>query len=101
MHFAQFSGLVIPFGSIIAPLILWAMKRNISGQIDEQGKEILNFQISFAIWSVISFVLIFFLIGILVMPIVLVTELILVIVGIVKASNLQPYRYPLTIRFIT
>ncbi len=100
MHVSQFLGLVIPFGSIIAPLILWAVKRTESSDVDEHGKEILNFQITYSIYTLISFVLIFVLIGILLAPIVFIAELVCIIVGIVNASNGKLYRYPLTIRFI-
>lgn len=100
MHVSQFVGLVIPFGSIIAPLIMWAMKRSDSEQVETHGKEIMNFQISFALWTVVAFVLIFLLVGILLLPIVLIGELVCVVIGIIKASNGELYQYPLTIRFI-
>ena len=45
--------------------------------------------------------LILALVGVLLLPAVLVTWFVLTIVGTVKASSGEYYRYPLTIRFLT
>lgn len=41
-----------PVGNIIAPLVLWLIKRNESSFVDRQGKEALNFQITISIVKV-------------------------------------------------
>ena len=48
-HFAAFLGLVFPFGSVLGPLILWQVKKDMDPLIDDQGKEALNFQLTVAI----------------------------------------------------
>ncbi|MCJ7780227.1 MAG: DUF4870 domain-containing protein, partial [Acidimicrobiia bacterium] len=68
--------------------------------VDQQGKEALNFNISFLIYGIASAFLIIFLVGLLVLPIVLVTWFVLVIVAAVKAAAGEDYRYPLTLRLI-
>ena len=60
----QFAGVVFPFGSLIAPLILWLLKRNESAFLDEIGKEVVNFQISLIAYSFVCGLLVFVLIGI-------------------------------------
>ena len=50
-------GYVLPLGNIILPLILWLSNKNKVDLVNEQGKNILNFQI---IYSAITFLLIFF-----------------------------------------
>lgn len=42
-----------PVGNIIAPLVLWLIKRNESSFIDQEGKEALNFQITVSIIKVV------------------------------------------------
>ena len=42
-HLAAFLGFVFPFGSVVGPLILWQMKKELDPFIDDQGKEALNF----------------------------------------------------------
>lgn len=53
LHFSQFAGFLIPFGGLIAPFVIWRMKRSKWRLIDQQGKEILNFQLSLALMFLI------------------------------------------------
>ncbi|HEY9852623.1 MAG TPA: DUF4870 domain-containing protein [Leptolyngbyaceae cyanobacterium] len=46
-----FVGLSFPILNIVGPLIVWLSKKNDSRFIDEEGKESLNFQISFTIYA--------------------------------------------------
>ncbi|MGB5169126.1 MAG: DUF4870 domain-containing protein [Acidimicrobiia bacterium] len=86
--------------TLIGPFLVWLWKRDIP-YVDEQGKEALNFNISFLIYGVASALLILLLIGLVLLPIVIVSWFVLVIVASVKASAGEDYRYPLTLRFIT
>jgi len=100
LHLSGFAGLVFPFGNIIAPLIIWLIKRAESPEIDATGKEVLNFQISFAIYAVVASLLCFLLIGFALLPIVGIAWLILIVIAAIKTSNGEPYKYPLTIAFL-
>ena len=42
-HLAAFAGVVIPFGNIIGPLVVWLIKKDSSPYIDYHGREALNF----------------------------------------------------------
>ena len=100
-HLAALAGYVAPVvGSIAGPLVVWLIKREEDPFIDDQGKEALNFQITMAIALVVSAVLIVVLIGILLAPLVALFTLIMTIVGAVKASSGERYRYPICIRFL-
>ena len=81
-------------------MVLWAIKRQDDPYIDHHGKEAVNFNLSFLIYGAVSAILIFALVGLVLLPMVAVTWLVLVIVGSVKAGSGECYRYPLTIRFI-
>ena len=85
--------------ALVGPLLVWLLKRDLP-YVDEQGKEALNFNISFMIYGIVSAFLVIFLIGLLLLPIVFVTWFVLVIVGAVKAGAGQHYRYPLTLRLV-
>jgi uncharacterized Tic20 family protein len=50
IHISAFSGYIIPFGSIIVPLVLWQTMKEKSRFLDEQGKEAVNFNISYALY---------------------------------------------------
>ncbi len=99
-HLSALAGFIIPFGNLIGPLVLWLMKKDESQFVDNQGKESVNFQISFLIYACISALLIVIVIGIVLLIVLGVGMLILVIVASIKASNGEQYRYPMAIRFI-
>ena len=63
VHVAAFAGLLVPFGSILGPFIVWIVKKPESAEVDRQGKAALNFQISMLIYVVIGMLLIRFAIG--------------------------------------
>lgn len=101
VHLSAFSIFVgIPFGWIIGPLVIWLIFRDRSAFIDEHGKEALNFQISYTIYSMISLILCLILIGFLLLAAIGILWFIFVIIATVRASNGEGYRYPFTIRFI-
>lgn len=100
-HLAALAGFVIPFGSVIGPLVVWLMKREESGFVDRQGKEALNFQITMLIAFLVSLVLVFVLIGFLLIAAVVIFDLIMIIVATIKASEGEDFRYPVSLRLVT
>jgi len=99
-HLSALIGYIIPFGSIIGPLIIWQIKKNEMPFVDDQGKEALNFQITIAILAIICFILIFILIGILLIWVLAIVNLVFIILAAIAANNGQAYRYPFAFRFI-
>jgi uncharacterized Tic20 family protein len=99
-HLAAFSTFVIPFGHIVGPLIIYLIKKDEFEFVDDQGKEVLNFQITWSIIFIISLVLIPVGIGILMLIGFGIAWFVLVIVGTVAANNGQYYRYPFAIKFL-
>ncbi len=100
-HLSALVALVgIPFGNIIGPLIVWLLKKDDHEFIDDQGKESLNFQITVTLAMIASGILCCILIGLPLLFLTIVAGLILTIVGAVKASAGERYRYPFTIRLL-
>ena len=106
-HLAGLGGLIpiVPvIGSIIGPLIVWQLKKDEFGFVDEQGKEAVNFQISILLYLLVSAILwiplSFICIGALIPVAISVVDLIFLLIAAVKANDGEHYRYPLTIRFI-
>jgi uncharacterized Tic20 family protein len=99
-HLSTFVGAIVPFGNIIAPLVIWLLKKEESEFVDYHGREAVNFQITISIAYVVAFVLIFVLIGFLLLPALMIFDLVVTIIAAVKASNGEYYRYPLSIRLI-
>lgn len=108
----------VPLGNILGPLLVWLLGRSRNAFVDDQGKEALNFQISFTIYAVVLFILgVIAFVGffrtdvvpiavsgfallIIIGVILAVLQFVLVIVAAVQAGNGTRYRYPLTMRLI-
>ena len=97
----------IPLLSIIVPLVLWQMKRETHPFIDDQGKEALNFQISMHIYgfalAFLTFILMFVLIGVLLIPVLIglgIFWLVMTIIGAIKVNEGVAFRYPVTLRLV-
>lgn len=88
------------FGHIIAPLVIWQIKKDGFAFVDKQGKECLNFQISFTIYALVAGLLMFVVIGLILLPIIGIVGLVFIIIAAIKANNGEDYRYPFNIRFI-
>ncbi len=104
LHLCPLCGLIIPLGNVIAPLIIWLLKKAESPALDPVGRSVLNFQISYSIYAIASTIIA--VVGsCLIIPmflplVVLIAWLILTIIGGVKASSGEDYAYPLTIKML-
>jgi uncharacterized Tic20 family protein len=90
---AHASTLVAAF---FGPLLLFLLADDDDELVRENAKNALNFQIVLFIAILIAAILVFAFIGILLLPLLGVIDLILAIIGTVKASNGEIYAYPLT-----
>lgn len=99
-HLSALIGFVIPFGSLIAPLVIWQTKGKETEFVATEAKEALNFQITMAIAFLIAGLLMFVLIGFLLIGLLAIADLVLVLVAAITASKGQPYRYPFALRLV-
>jgi uncharacterized protein len=101
-HASALLGFFFPWaGHIIAPLIVWLVKRRDSPEIDAHGKESINFQLSMLVYAVISAILCLILVGFVLLAILHIVNVVLVIIASIRASEGKFYRYPITIRFLS
>lgn len=126
IHISAFAGFLFPFGNIITPLVVWQTLKNRSEFLDKQGKEAINFNISYSLY--IFFISILFLplalghlfkknitdivfnfifsevlsfVGISVFyAFVYIIAIVLIITASLKAKEGEYYQYPFTIKFI-
>lgn len=98
-HLSALSGYLIPFGNILGPLIVWVLKKDDDPFINDQGKEVLNFQLTMTMVLFFCAILIFILIGFLLIAALGIAVLIMTVVGAINANEGRYYRYPMTIRF--
>ena len=123
IHISGFAGFLFPLGGIITPLIAWQTLKDRSKLLDEQGKEAVNFNISYSlyIWilgmSIFPFALSSIinshhnysfefgnLFGVFSLAtfagLISLIKIILIIIAALKAKEGENYKYPLTIKFI-
>jgi uncharacterized Tic20 family protein len=92
--------LVFPLG-IVLPILLWQTQKDKMPALDAHGKMVTNWMISATIYGVISFVLMFVLVGFLTGAAVWLMAIIFPIIGALKANNEgELWEYPLTIKFL-
>jgi len=99
-HLSALAGMILPFGSILGPLIVWLAKREQSAFVAEQAKEALNFNITVVIAALVCYVLTWVLIGILLFVVLAIYWLVMTIIAALKASEGISYRYPLALRLV-
>ncbi|MEE9231488.1 MAG: DUF4870 domain-containing protein [Acidobacteriota bacterium] len=100
-HVASLAGLLgNGLGFVLGPLIAWLIKKDDHPYIDQQGKESLNFQLTMLLALMASGVLCLVVIGFFLLPVVILLMIIFPIVGAVRASRGENFRYPLTLRMI-
>jgi uncharacterized protein len=106
-HLSALAGYVIPFGTVIGPLLVWQIKKNEFPSVDEHGKAALNFQLTVLIALVVSgaaaVLLSFVCIGFILIPVVIgiaLCGLIFAIIAGIKANNGEAYRYPWSLTLI-
>ncbi len=109
-HVGSFVAAWVALG-LLAPLLVMVAKGDESRYVRRHAVESLNFQLSVLIYSIVggvaAFVLAFVTLGLglfVIVPLILVFALayvVLVIVGTLKASHGDDFRYPLTMRLVS
>jgi len=87
-------------GGIVAPLIIWQIKKDEHPFVNEQGKEAVNFQISILIYELVAVLLMVVCVGAFLLFAVMIFNIVFLVIAAIKANDGFHYRYPLCIRFI-
>ena len=97
LHLSQFAYYVLPVAGIVAPIIIWQIKKNEYPSIDAHGKVVTNWLINAFIATCICVLLIFVLIGIPLLIALSIAHVTFAIIGAIKANEGQVWSYPCTI----
>jgi len=99
-HLAGFAGLLVPFGNVLGPLLIWIIKKEEYPFVEVEGKEALNFQITLSIAAIIAGVLSVVLIGIPLLIAIVILAIIFMIKAVMETNEGRPYRYPFNLRLV-
>lgn len=96
------AGYVVPFGGILAPMVIWLVKRDDDPYVGEQALEAMNFQITvtLALLACVPLVLLMG-IGLLLLIPIVIGSVVLAILAAVAAAEGRDYRYPYCLRLVT
>ena len=88
------------FTGFLGPLIIYATSGDKDPFVKHHAAEALNFQITMAIAWVVTFALMFVLIGFLIAPVLLIAALVFEIQGTIAANRGEWWTYPINIRLV-
>lgn len=101
-HLSQLITIITGFGSLILPLVLWLTQKEKVYQMDAHGKNIINFQLSLFVYTIICIPLILlFGLGLLGFIVLGIISIVFPIINAIKASNGETPTYPLSLNFIS
>ena len=103
MHLSLIATHFVPFALVLAPLIMWQIKKSESAYIDDQGREVVNFQLSLFLYTlaIIPLAIVTFgLAAFVLVPAVYILGIVGMIMGAVAANKGEYFRYPATMRLI-
>ena len=83
-----------------APLVIWLNEKDKHKFVYEHGKSAMNYHISIIIYYIASWLLCLIFVGIFMLAALIVMHIVFVIMGTVKASKGQMWKYPIAIRFL-
>ena len=99
-HLSALCGMLIPFGSMLAPLLIWRTRGQRTPFVGDQALEALNFNISIAIGFVVCLALAWLFIGILMAFALVIYWITMTVIATLKAGEGHTYRYPITLRLL-
>lgn len=88
------------FTGFIGPLIIWLIKKDESEFINQQGKNYLNYAISYSVYLIISYILTLVLIGFIPLVVLSIAGFVYTIIGIVTVNKGEDFVVPLTFELI-
>jgi len=100
-HLSQLLTFITGFGGLIVPLIIWATQKENVYNMDQQGKNIVNFQLSMIVYSIICIPLVFVIVGIFGLIALCLLSFIFPIMNAIRASHGESPKYPLSLNFIS
>jgi len=100
LHLSLLLGTVAPIIGLVAPIVIWQIKKDEMPLMDVHGKNVMNWIISFVIYCTMSVILIFVIIGIPLLIALAAISLIFPIIGGIKANKGEVWKYPMTMEFL-
>jgi hypothetical protein len=103
-HGLALVGWGMAIGQLLAPLIIYLVKKDRSAFVANHARESLNFQISMLIYGLVlgalCFTVILIPLAVPLLGVLGVFDVVMIIIATIKAANGEPWRYPLSLRLV-
>jgi len=99
LHFSLLANCIVPVAGIVAPIVIWQMKKDDMPSIDQHGKNAVNWMITAMIYSAISVLLAFVVVGFFLLLILGICLIVFPLIAGIKANDGVVWKYPLTYEF--
>jgi len=101
LHLSQFAGYLVPLAGLVAPIILWQIKKTELHGIDPHGRVVANWIISGILYLGLGLLLVFIslFVGVLVLSVLALLGIVFPLIGGIKASSGEVWEYPMSIPF--
>ena len=97
LHLSQLATYMIPIAGIVAPILIWQLKKDEFPEIDAHGKSVVNWIVSGTVLYFICIPLIFvFGLGLVLMLALMIAHIVFGIIGGLKANDGILWPYPMT-----
>ena len=100
LHLSLLGGYVVPLLGLIAPILIWQLKKDQFPILDEHGRNATNWIISSLIYGMISGVLVLVMVGFVLLFALAVVSIVFPVIAAIKANDGIVWKYPLAIRFV-
>lgn len=98
MHLSLLAGFLVPLAGLVAPIVIYLIKKEALPGLVAHGHVIFNWIISVVVYVIIGGILTIVLIGVPILIALAIVAVIFPIVGAIKASDGLVWRYPLSIQ---
>ena len=99
-HLGALTGYILPFGHIIAPLLIWMNTRGKVPGVDRAGRESINFQLTVTLLALIGVMLSVVFVGLVLLFATVVFHVSMTLYASLRAQQGDEFRYPLNLRMI-
>jgi uncharacterized protein len=100
LHLSQLAGyFLVPLAGLIAPVVIWQLKKTELPGIDAHGKVVMNWILSALIYGMVCFALCFAFVGAPLFMVLGILAIVFPVIGGIKANNGELWEYPLSIPF--
>jgi len=100
LHLSVFAGYAVPIAGLLAPIVIWQIKKDELPLIDEHGKNLMNWLLSLLVYTIACVLLSFLFVGIPLLFLLALLSVVFPIVAGIKANNGEVWKYPLSIEFL-